>query len=738
MPVRMEREAVLTNLSLKDGAEFALGRGAAFWLREISAGLSAACALLPSCITAGVLVFAPLGPSYVSYGAAVGLFSAIIVGAIYGVFASSSFIVASPLLSSAIILAAFGASLTDRAGFAGNPGHILLAIVVCALLAGLLQILFGLFQVGRAIKFTPHSVMAGFRNSVGLLIILSQIGPFFSISESLHPISIIHPLAFLFVIILAVTLIVVDGRTRMPGPLLGLIGGTLCFYAIRLIFPGFDIGRMIGVLPGAFPSSLPMLGVADASARGALLSVAPHLLLAALALAAIITLQSLLGYRVAQNLAGLPPQPAKDMIVQGIGNCVAALAGGIAALTAVVGINASFRAGGRTRVVGLTMSAVFLIIMVAFSPVLARIPVAVLSAILVLIGVQLFDPWTFRLAVDAVRGSRGGARRHALQDLLVVALVMIVSIGYSIIAGVGAGVALSCVIFIVNMSRPVVRRSYFGDEIFSKRVRSPDDMALLLRTARERVVLELQGVLFFGNADDLSNLVAGLLKASRMVLLDMRGVSEVDVSGINIIVQLLQRAESQGKTVLFCNLLPEGLNDSALKNAIILPDVDSGLEWMEEQTLRLSGTRSSSEAIALDALDLTLEMSADELAVLTSKMTPRDFEAGEVLCREGEDADRMWVLTRGVVSVRLGADHGGRRIASLAAGTSVGEMALLEPAQRSATVVADEAVSSYELSRAAFDALLDTHPKVGLKLMKYLAREMVRRLRLSDRDLRKN
>ena len=96
----------------------------------------------------------------------------------------------------------------------------------------------------------------------------------------------------------------------------------------------------------------------------------------------------------------------------------------------------------------------------------------------------------------------------------------------------------------------------------------------------------------------------------------------------------------------------------------------------------------------------------------------------------------MWSLTKGTVSVWLKLADGRRRIASLAAGTTVGEMALLQSGRRSATVSADEDVSCYELNRATFEKILDTNPTIGLKLLKYFTREMARRLRLSHQDLR--
>jgi SulP family sulfate permease len=96
----------------------------------------------------------------------------------------------------------------------------------------------------------------------------------------------------------------------------------------------------------------------------------------------------------------------------------------------------------------------------------------------------------------------------------------------------------------------------------------------------------------------------------------------------------------------------------------------------------------------------------------------------------------MWVLVKGSVSVRLRSEHGWRRIAGLAAGTTVGEMAMLDESRRSATVITDGYVSTYELDRRVFDAILRDHPGLAQKLLSYFAREMARRLRLSHRDPR--
>ena len=711
--------------------------------QDIMAGFGAACVALPTSLASGVLIYVPLGAAYIAQGAVAGLYAGIVAGAVAALAASSSFVITSPLASVSIILAALVTDLLSQAEFSGQPHLIIVAVSLCVLVAGLFQIIFGLLRIGRIITFTPYSVIVGFTNSIGVLIVLSQLRPFFPIGPGLSDwVNVEHSTMLAFVVALA-SFIVVCGRwfAKIPPPLTALIVGTAIFYGLRALFPELALGETVGRLPTAFPPASPVLDLADASARAVLVSAAPHLLLTALTLAAVATLQSLLAFRLAQNLADLAPRPPRDLIAQGVGNCASAVTGGIIALAAPSQSAISFHAGGRTRLAGLTCATLIFAAAFVFSPVLAGVPVAALNAILLSVGVQLFDRWTFRVFADAVFRRQGVDRRHAWQTASVVATVMVVAVGSSIVAGAIAGVVLSALIFIINMSRPIIRRSYRGDEIFSKRIRSAEDMQVLLGTGRERAILELQGVLFFGNADDLTRVVNETLKGSKVVLLDLRGISDVDVSGATILSNLTARAHQRGKLIAFCNL-PIGRLSSANfaeKAAGTFPDLDTGLEWMEEEALGEKDLRSSSDKpVALESLELVRDFDAAEIATLRSILAPRDFAAGTILCMEGDAADRMWILTKGSVSVRLG--HGGgqetRRIAGIAAGTTVGEMALLEMGQRSATVTADSGVSSYELTKAAFDTLCCTHPAIALKIFAYFAHEMSYRLRILHRDLR--
>lgn len=209
--------------------------------------------------------------------------------------------------------------------------------------------------------------------------------------------------------------------------------------------------------------------------------------------------------------------------------------------------------------------------------------------------------------------------------------------------------------------------------------------------------------------------------------------------------EIVANARRRGKWLVFCNVPPdlsrtigELKGDERSFGPLIMTDQDLAVEWMEEEALhRHAAGRLRLQSLPLEQLDFTQGLDADELELLRSRLVPREFAPGETVCAEGEAADRLWLLARGSVSVRLVAPDGSsRRIASLAMGTVVGEMALLGTGRRSASVVADDEVFCYELAEAEFRSLLDEHPRLASKILANLAREMARRVRVTSEYLR--
>ena len=463
-------------------------------------------------------------------------------------------------------------------------------------------------------------------------------------------------------------------------------------------------------------------------------------------LAIIATLDSLLAFRAAQNVADLPISPVRDLVAQGIGNCAAGLAGGIAGAASPSSSMAAYRAGGRTRWVPMSCGLLLLAASVLTPQAVAAIPSIVLAGILLATGVLLFDRSVFGNIAEIRRAASPAVRRRSLYDFGVIVIVMCITVFYSVVAGVVTGVVLAGMIFIINMSRPVIKRVFAGQDIQSKRIRPAKDVEILRETGAQRAVVLLDGVLFFGNAEDLSAKVKQLFLQADMVALDMRGVSDIDVSGANILANLASKSRAQGKNLLFC-AVPESLYaivrgvmpEGAATDLTIQRDLDAALEWMEEMSLQLHAERRDrADVLELRDIDFLSGLATGELERLGELLTKREFAAGDTICREGEDGDRMWLLAKGSVSVRLISADGrmNLRIASLSRGTTIGEMALIEKARRSATIVADEHVVAYELLRGGYERLLSERPAIATKLLANLSRELARRLRRTSEDLR--
>ena len=121
------------------------------WRQDITAGAMASIISLPGCVASGVLAFAPLGPGYAATGAAAGLCGAIVAGIISAIFATSSFVIASPRVGPSLILASLITTLSSNPAVASNTNLIIVAVILCAALAGLWQCIFGLAGVAKII-----------------------------------------------------------------------------------------------------------------------------------------------------------------------------------------------------------------------------------------------------------------------------------------------------------------------------------------------------------------------------------------------------------------------------------------------------------------------------------------------------------------------------------------------------------------------------------------------------------
>ncbi len=725
------------------------------WRKDLAAGAIAAIVSLPVCVASGLLAFAPLGPDFAVAGATAGLCGAIVACCVSALFATSSFVATTPRVSEALLLASLTTTLLAIPAVAGDKDLIIVAMFLCVMLAGLWQTIFGLAGFARIIKFTPHPVLVGFLNGVAVLVAWSQLKPYFQIHPSTSNL-VVFGQTSMFALLLGTTALMLgypaaarrfpasSSLARMPPVVVAFVGGIVGFYLLKGIDPGLALGPTVGDVRLTLLS--PVTRLSSFEEWRHVVQIGWSIVSTSAVLAIIATLDSLLAFRAAQNVADIAVSPVRDLVAQGIGNCAAGFAGGIAGAASPSATMAAYRAGGRTRWVGVSCGLSLLAVSALAPQAVAAIPSIVLAGILLATGILLFDRSVFGMVAAIRQAASPTGRRRALYDFGVIVIVMGITVFYSVVAGVVAGVVLAGMIFIINMSRPVIERVLLGQDIQSKRIRPLKDVEILRETGPQRAVLLLEGVLFFGNADDLSTKVKLLFLQADLVALDMHRVSDIDVSGANILANLAGRSRAQNKHLLFCGVadplyaivkgvLPKG----AAADISIQRDLDAAMEWMEERSLQLHAERRDrADVLDLRDIDFLSGLAMNELERLGAILTRREFAAGETICREGEEGDRMWLLAKGSVSVRLiSADgHMNLRIASLSRGTTIGEMALVEQARRSATIVADEHVVGYELLREGYAWLLSEHPVIATKLLTNLSRELARRLRRTSQDLR--
>ncbi len=717
--------------------------------REVRAGITAGLGAVPVCIASGMLAYAPLGVGGIARGAAAGLTGGALAAIFAAIFATPSFVISAPRASISIIQATLAASLVKDPYFAGHPLWIIDAMSLCGLLAGLWQMLFSVVRFDRVIKSTPHPVLAGFINGVAVLVIFQQLVQLLNGPMGWQP----GDRAFLdaegyaravFALAIAGAVILAGARTwRVPVMLVALILGVIFFQLGKLVVPSSDFGPTIG--SGPLATALPFASLLTASGRAAFLEASRALVVSSLVLALVAALESLLAYRHAQNLSHVRTEASRDVFGQGVGNLASALFGGVAAAASSAQLTANYEAGGRSRLSVVTAATLLIAVRVLMAPAWGLVPAMVVWAILIAIAVTLFDVWSLRALRELLLHPARLLASGSWKNVAVAALVTVITASLDVITGVLAGILLAGILFIADMSRSIVHRRYWGNEIFSKRRRPSGDIELLRESGHRRAVLELQGVMFFGNADELSHEISELFREVDMLTLDLSGVTDIDFSAATILQYESARSRFAGKQLLLCNVLPQLAEllttaetaAAAVPSSAIMSDLDAALEWMEEETLRKLA-RANQDRIPLERNVLFRGMTEDERRTVFVLLHHRTFEAGEVISHEGDEvAEEMWILTSGTVSIRLNFAQGkrSRRVASLGAGTVVGEMAFIESGRRSATIVADEPVECYVLDRPAYAVIGAEHPQIVSKMLANLLHESMIRLRHADEEL---
>jgi SulP family sulfate permease len=710
---------------------------------ELSGGIASAIPGLVHALTLGVLAYAPLGPEHADIGIRAGFAAAIFGGLAAAAFAGTPLPATGARAAPSLILAGFVATLAADPAL-GIAQKVALASA-CVAATGVLQLAFGALRLGTLAKFVPYPVVGGFMCGVAVLIALNQLPHVLGVlpgalrEPSLAWLATVQPGTVVVGVATAVIVFLIGWRwKRLPAALLGLVGGTVLYYALRAVF-GDVAGPAVGPLPGGLP----------AFAAGTLLEIAwspeaarhlPALAGTAAVLAIIGSLDSLLSAAAIDAAAGTRHRANRELVAQGIGNLVSAAFGGVPVALSPTRAIPAWRAGGRTRAIGFIAAALLAAVLLAGSRLLALLPLAVMGGVMLTVAWGLVDAWSSALVRRLAAGERD---RTVLWSLAVVVLVTTITVLGNFVVAVIVGSFLSMALFIASMNRSLVRALHDGSARPSRRIYGPELAARLAEARREIGVVELEGALFFGSTERLGDAVEAFAVGRRFVVLDLRRVTAIDASGAIALERTTMHMARQGATVLLAGVTPGGRHGLALTGygAFVaarerrwFADPDEAIEWAEQQLL---GERGIEVELPLERLSLAEGLGADELAALRGLLRREEIAAGQTLFREGEGGDRLYALARGAVSISIAAPAGAvSRVVTFAPGALFGEAAMLDGRARSATALVAEDAVVFSLARSDIDALANTCPALAVKLLVNLGRHLSARLRQTTDTLR--
>lgn len=291
--------------------------------------------------------------------------------------------------------------------------------------------------------------------------------------------------------------------------------------------------------------------------------------------------------------------------------------------------------------------------------------------------------------------------------------------------------------------RGVIRYELDGGRIRSKRSRTLRELEVLFRSGRRIRVIEVQDALFFGSVERLLRRAEGLAREADYLILDVRRVSSADEAARGLLAAFCATAREQGDTVLFAHLDPAGPLaglHASLDPGLIFPTRDAALEYCEDRLIVEALRVPERHCLPFEEFELFRGLAADDVARLRAIAEPLAADAGTILAREGEEAERFFVLETGTASIvtTIGGPNGLRplRLSGIGPGMVFGERALIDGGPRSADVIADEPVTAFAFPIARVRTLAEERPAILIGLLANMAGELAERLQVANGEIR--
>jgi SulP family sulfate permease len=336
---------------------------------DVFGGITSAVVSLPMALAFGVVS---------GLGALAGLYGAIAVGFFAALFGGTRSLISGPTGPMSVVMAVIVTGYV----------HNLTEAFTIVMMAGIIQILLGMLRIGRFIAYTPYSVISGFMTGIGVIIILLQVMPFLG-----APGADGGPIGALRAMPEAMGNINVNAFTIAVAT---LVVSVIWPNRFRRVLPPFLAALIAGILLGVWLGDAPLIGdvptgLPEVWLPGLTFKVLTEAVQPALTLALLGAIDSLLTALIADSMTRGQHRPDQELVGQGIGNLIAGLLGGVPGAGNTLGTVVNVRAGGFTRVSGMTCAVILFALVMGVGEFVKGIPLAVLAGILMKVGWDIID-----------------------------------------------------------------------------------------------------------------------------------------------------------------------------------------------------------------------------------------------------------------------------------------------------------------------------------------------------------
>ena len=514
---------------------------------DIFGGLTAGIVALPLALAFGVQS---------GLGASAGLYGAMILGLFAAIFGGTNTQISGPTGPMTVTSAAIVSIAIAKYG---NIDNALGIIVLTFLLSGVFQVLFGILKIGKYIKYIPYPVLSGFMSGIGIIIIIFQIFPMLGLASPSKIVDVFIDLPnalngynYLSVILTICTIIIiyfVPKITKLiPSTLIALIIVSLA----SLLFH-FDIP-----LIGEMPTGLPSLKIS--SLLGLKFSDIGLVLLPAITLAGLGTIDSLLTSVVADNITRTKHNSNRELIGQGIGNIAASLIGGIPGAGATMRTVVNVKSGGITKLSGVIHAILLILIVLGLGKYVAYIPLSVLAGILITVGISIIDTKGLKNIFNIPKS-----------DAFILIIVLTLTVFIDLLQAVGIGMVLASIIFMRKASDMVEKTASLNNvNKYDREIAWSDEANLSLQ--QEHVYIKrFDGPMFFGVAAKMMERINKIPINAKVIIFRMQKVPYIDQSGLYALEEVIKEMQEMGIVVILTMTQAQPLY--LFKSNHLIPDI---------------------------------------------------------------------------------------------------------------------------------------------------------------------